>query len=118
MSLQFHFENSPGIFMSVGQSQAHILTPPSHRPGIRVNTNYLFIAPMLIFIILMLAYPIFVNIQMSFYDVTVTTFRSGDAPYVGLDNYVKLLQNPAFVKSIGLSFTFTSLSICLQFSIG
>jgi len=108
--------------MDVGQSPAQICTPPSPRVAIRVqlrkSTNYLFIVPMLIFIILMMAYPIFVNIQMSLYDVTVTTFRSGNALFVGLDNYLKLLQDPAFLKAVALSFVFTSTSILLQFSIG
>jgi multiple sugar transport system permease protein len=105
--------------MDIGQSQVY--NPPS-RPAIsfqlRKRSNYLFIVPMLVFITVMLGYPIFVNIQMSFYDVTVTTFRSGDAPFVGLDNYRTLLEDPAFMKSVGLSFAFTSLSIMLQFTIG
>jgi len=106
--------------MDVGQSQ--IYSPPSHRPAVRIQlrkrTNYLFIVPMLVFIIVMLGYPIFVNIQMSFYDVTVTTFRSGDAAFVGLNNYRTLLQDPAFLKSVALSLGFTSMSIMLQFTIG
>ena len=106
--------------MDVGQSQVY--SPPSRRPAIsiqlRKRTNYLFIVPMLVFIIVMLGYPIFVNIQMSFYDVTVTTFRSGDAAFVGLNNYRTLLQDPAFLKSVALSLGFTSMSIMLQFTIG
>jgi len=108
--------------MDVGQSQAQGYTLLSPRLAIRVqlrkSTNYLFIVPMLVFIILMMGYPIFVNVQTSFYDVTVATFRSGDAPFVGLDNYLKLLRDPAFLKAFSLSFAFTSTSIMLQFSIG
>ncbi|MBA3869815.1 MAG: sugar ABC transporter permease [Anaerolineae bacterium] len=78
----------------------------------------MFVVPMLIFIILMVGYPIFVNIQMSFYDVNVQTFRSGNAPFVGLDNYLKLLHDPAFLKAVTLSFTFTTISIILQFTVG
>jgi multiple sugar transport system permease protein len=108
--------------MDAGQSHTQVYTAMSPRAAmsvqLRKNTNYLFIAPMLIFIILMMGYPIFVNIQTSFYDVTVSTFRSGDAPFVGLDNYLKLLQDPAFLKAASLSFSFTSTSIMLQFSIG
>jgi multiple sugar transport system permease protein len=85
---------------------------------IRKNTNYFFIVPMMIFIVVMLGYPIFQNIQMSFYDVNVRTFRSGETPYVGLDNYFVLLRDPAFMKSVGLSFVFTTTSIMLQFTIG
>ena len=82
------------------------------------TSNYLFVAPMLIYTTVTMAYPIFVNIQMSLYDVNVATFRSGDAPFVGLDNYLKLLHDPAFIKAVALSLTFTSISILLQFSFG
>src|SRR4051812_4963373 len=108
--------------MNIGQSGAQAYTSQSRRMSfvfqVRKRSNYLFVVPMLIFIILMLGYPIFVNIQMSFYDVTVTTFRSGNAAFVGLDNYLKLLQDPAFIKATSLSFAFTTLSIILQFSFG
>jgi multiple sugar transport system permease protein len=66
----------------------------------------------------MMAYPIFANLQTSLYDVTVSTFRSGAAPFVGLDNYLQLLRDPGFLKAISLSLGFTSLSILLQFSLG
>src|SRR5688572_26532590 len=107
--------------MDVPQSQPQVTMPPTRRlsAGIqwRDYTGYLFVAPMLIFIIVMLGYPIFFNIQMSFYDVTVATFRAGNAAYVGLDNYVKLLNDPAFLKAVVLSLTFTVMSIQLQFLI-
>src|SRR5262245_23243457 len=106
--------------MGFGQSQAQVYAPQSRQLTFRARqrTNYLFIAPMLIFIVLMIGYPIFFNIQMSFYNVTVATFRSGNAPFVGLDNYLQLLRDPAFLKSVGLSFAFTSTSIFFQFTIG
>jgi len=67
---------------------------------------------------LTMGYSIFVNIQMSLYDVNVATFRSGTAPFVGLENYQNLLQDPAFLKAVALSLVFTVTSILLQFSIG
>ena len=51
--------------MAVGQSHTQVYSPPSRRPvlsfQLRKSTNYLFVVPMLVFIILMLGYPIFVN---------------------------------------------------------
>jgi multiple sugar transport system permease protein len=91
---------------------------PAMRIQLRKGTNYLFVLPMLIFIVVMLGYPIFVNVQTSLHDVTVTTFRSGNARFVGLNNYTKLLQDSAFLKSVGLSLVFTTTSIALQFTIG
>jgi multiple sugar transport system permease protein len=104
--------------MDIGQSQTLSTSARLINPRWRKNTNYLFIVPMLVFIVVMLGYPIFTNIRMSFYDVTVATFRSGDAPYLGLENYLVLLRDPAFMKSVGLSLVFTSTSIMLQFTIG
>ena len=73
---------------------------------------------MLVYMLLTMGYPILVNIQMSFYDVTVSTFLKGGAPFIGLDNYLKLLNDPGFLKSVQLSLTFTCLSITFQFVIG
>lgn len=89
---------------------------PSSR--LRNSSNYLFVAPMLIYMIVLMGYPIFVNIQSSLYDLTVRTFRTGDAPFVGLDNYVKLIGDPAFQYAALISLIFTGTSLILQFTFG
>ncbi|MEP7293732.1 MAG: sugar ABC transporter permease [Chloroflexota bacterium] len=94
------------------------ISRPSWMSWLHKHSRYLFVAPMLIYTIIMMAYPIVSNVQTSLYDVDVATFRSGDAPFIGLGNYRELLNNPAFLKSTALSLTFTSISIFLQFSIG
>jgi multiple sugar transport system permease protein len=104
--------------MSLSKSPFETNPSQSWIAMLRKGSNYLFVMPMLIYMLLTMAYPIFVNIQMSLHDVTVTTFRSNDAPFVGLSNYVELLQDPAFLKSVRLSLTFTCISITLQFTIG
>ena len=48
--------------------------------GTAKKSNYLFVVPMLVYTTPTMAYPIFVNIQISLYDVTVSTFRSGMRP--------------------------------------
>ena len=85
---------------------------------LRRYSGYLFVTPMLLYTIVMMAYPILSNLQTSLYDVDVATFRSGDAPFIGLENYRELLNNPAFTKAAALSLVFTSSSIFLQFSVG
>lgn len=102
--------------------QSSIYTTPSHRTArrfrLRPSTNYLFVAPMLIFITVMMAYPVYLNFEMSFHDVTVATFRAGNAAFVGLDNFQALLSDAAFIKSVGTSLTFTIVSIQIQFIVG
>src|SRR5215216_1187737 len=85
---------------------------------LRKHSGYLFVAPMLFYTIVMMAYPILSNLQTSLHDVDVATFRSGDAPFIGLENYRELLNNPAFLKAALVSISFTSVSIFLQFSVG
>jgi multiple sugar transport system permease protein len=76
------------------------------------------VAPMLIYTTVLMIYPIVVNLRMSLYDVTIATFMRGDSPFAGFDNYAKLLHDPTFVKSVALSFIFTTVSISLQFIFG
>jgi len=61
--------------MALVQSQTQISTSPTRRPvlstRLRKSANYLFVAPMLLYMILTMGYSIFVNLQMSLYDVNV-----------------------------------------------
>jgi multiple sugar transport system permease protein len=63
-------------------------------------------------------YPVIYNLRMSLEDVNVGTFLSGDAPFIGLDNYRTLINDPVFRKSIRLSLIFTGGSLLFQFTIG
>ena len=60
---------------------------PVRRARFRGWSNYLFIAPAILFISLTMIYPILENLRMSLFDVNVATFLSDTAPFVGLDNY-------------------------------
>jgi multiple sugar transport system permease protein len=91
---------------------------PSRMGWLRKHSGYLFVVPMLLYTIVMMAYPILSNVQTSLYDVDVATFRSGDAPFIGLENYRELLENEAFLRATTLSIAFTSTSIILQFTGG
>lgn len=107
--------------MALRESVVKVYTAAPNRAWetqLRKTRSYLFVVPMLLYMILTMGYPIFVNLQMSLHDVGVTTFLSGNAHFVGLDNYLKLLHDPAFLKAVSLSLAFTSISILLQFSIG
>jgi multiple sugar transport system permease protein len=84
----------------------------------RKLSNYLFVLPMIIFMLATMAYPIYVNVDMSLHDLNIRTFRAGDAPYIGLDNYRKLIDDPTFWSAARRSLTFTSVSLAFQFFIG
>jgi len=75
-------------------------------------------APAIAFIVLMFAYPLFSNIEMSLQHVTVATFLTGVASFVGADNYIDLLADPLFLSSLQRTAVFTVFSIAGQMSIG
>lgn len=81
-------------------------------------SRYLFVAPALLFLALTMIYPIISNLRMSVYDVTVSTFLSNNAPFVGLDNYVRVMTDPAFQRALSHSVLFTAGSLFFQFMIG
>lgn len=57
-------------------------------------TGYLFIAPQLLLFLTFLVYPIFEGIRLSLYKVDYNK-----ETFIGLDNYVKLFNDPVFIKS-------------------
>jgi multiple sugar transport system permease protein len=80
--------------------------------------RYLFVVPALLYIMLTTVYPIVSNLWMSLYDVTVTTFLSNSAPFIGAENYRRVLSDPAFQNALRLSLLFTGGSLLFQFTIG
>lgn len=77
-----------------------------------------FMAPAIIFVAFIFGYPLFANLQMSVQNVTVGSFLTGVADYVGFDNYLDLLHDPLFMTSLQQTAIFTVFSIVGQMSIG
>jgi multiple sugar transport system permease protein len=73
---------------------------------------------MVAYMVIVMGYPILANINTSLYDLTVRTFRSGDAPFVFLENYRSVVEDPAFQHAVFVSLAFTCVSIAIQFTVG
>jgi multiple sugar transport system permease protein len=84
----------------------------------RRGSPYLYVAPALLFLLALELYPIAYNVRNSFTDLNVGTFLSGDARWIGFDNYSHVLGDAAFRHAVGVSAVFTVACIVLQFSIG
>jgi multiple sugar transport system permease protein len=80
--------------------------------------KYGFVAPAVLFIVLLMIYPIFYNLYTSVYDVTVANFMSGAAPFIGLGNYSAVVRDPDFGNALVISILFTAGSLVFQFVIG
>ena len=77
-----------------------------HRPG-RRSTSLLFYA-----------YPLLRNLDLSLRDYTLRSFIDGTADFVGLDNYVSVIQSSTFAPALLNTAVFTFVSIAFQFTIG
>lgn len=78
----------------------------------------LFVLPALIYMLVFVGYPILSNFILSFQDVTVQTINQADKPFVGFENYIKLLSDPVLGRSVVNTFIFTIGSIVFQFAVG
>lgn len=81
-------------------------------------TAWAFLAPVALYLALFYAYPLYKNIELSLRHYTVTSFVSGDAPFVGLQNFVQVFSNATFVPAIWNTTVFVLVSIVVQFALG
>ena len=80
--------------------------------------GYTFILPGFIYMLVILGYPLIYNIILSFKNVNVKTFASGESVFVGLQNYINLFNNPTFLLVLKNTFVFTICCLIFQFTIG
>lgn len=84
----------------------------------RENVGLLFVLPALVYMCVLVVYPIISNIILSFQKVTVRTFSLPHKPFVGLQNYIELFQEPVLLTSIKNTLVFTLCCLVFQFVIG
>jgi len=66
----------------------------------------------------LLRVPLYRNVELSLKHYTVRSFVDGNAPFIGLDNYVAVFRDPAFGSTLLHTALFTGVSIAFQFTIG
>ena len=75
------------------------------------------LAPALSLLIVALGYPLLYSFWLSFHDWTIQSFRRA-VPFVGFANYARLLSEPAFWRSLGVTSTFMLGALTLEFACG
>jgi multiple sugar transport system permease protein len=78
----------------------------------------LFLLPAVVYVAVFYVYPILLNVTMSFQRYTARSFVTGEAPYVGFDNFDRLFSNPDFEVALQNTLVFTLGSLIFQFIIG
>jgi len=77
-----------------------------------------FLAPVVVYLIVFYAYPLYRNLDLSLHDYTVRSFVQGGARFTGLDNYRAVLHDPSFAPALLHTAVFTLTSLAFQFAIG
>ncbi|WP_251554245.1 carbohydrate ABC transporter permease [Neobacillus muris] len=81
-------------------------------------TRMLFLLPAVCYMAFVYVLPIAYNLLISFQNYSLTTMANGNAEFIGLDNYIKILGNPLMINTIKNTALFVFFSILVQFSAG
>jgi pectin-derived oligosaccharide transport system permease protein len=74
------------------------------------KAGYLFLLPWLIGLVVIIGGPMIASLYLSF-----TNYSLIQAPeFIGLDNYIRMLNDPRLHKSLGVTFTYVFVSVPLQ----
>ena len=107
---------------AVGGAAAGVAAPPLKRRWSWQRRDrlagLLFLVPAIVYVALFYVYPIIFNFVMSVERYTAKSFVTGEAPFVGLGNFERLVSNPAFSTSIWNTIVFTLGSLFFQFTLG
>src|SRR4051794_17204671 len=96
-----HGRGVSGLTMAAAQDGApKARAAPRKRPGllrriVRHRADYLYIAPAFAVMLLVIGYPIYDTINLSFFN-TPPSLAMADKVYVGLDNYERILTSASF----------------------
>lgn len=78
----------------------------------------LFLLPAAAYVALFFGFPLVNNVAMSLRDYSVRSFYTGEAPFVGWDNYLAVIRHPLFGEAVLNTVVFTVFSLVFQFGIG
>ncbi|MFB5679158.1 carbohydrate ABC transporter permease [Paenibacillus terreus] len=98
---------------------AHSAMTPAKRSSRSFSSwnNYLFVLPIVLFMLVFVLFPIVYNITLSLQDVNVYNFKK-EHHFVGFENYVSTFKDPVFYTALRNSIVFTVFSLVFQFGIG
>ncbi|WUH88954.1 sugar ABC transporter permease [Streptomyces sp. NBC_00433] len=92
--------------------------PRGHGPRSQQWAAWGFLTPVVIYLGAFYAYPLYRNLDLSLRDYTVRSFVQGDAPFTGLANYRKVLDDPTFLPALEHTVFFTGVSLLFQYALG
>jgi multiple sugar transport system permease protein len=93
-----------------------------HRAAARPRSGqwaaWAFLAPVVVYLLVFYAYPLYRNVELSLRHYTVRSFVQGDAPFIGFANYAEVFGDATFGPALWHTAVFTLVSLVFQFTIG
>ena len=80
------------------------------------HMKFVFLAPSIIFILLMIIAPLVYNFSLSFTDWTMAVNKAPN--FIGLANYIEVFKEPRFISSVGHTLSFSLIAIVLESILG
>ena len=81
-----------------------------------MTAGFLFIAPSILLIVLLIGYPMIYNFIISFHKVPVNPKKP--MQFINFANFTKTLADPSFYKALGVTVFFTLLVVFLSTAVG
>ena len=79
---------------------------------------WMFLLPVLIYLVAFYVWPLLRNLDLSFRDYTLGSFITGNAEWIGFDNYTQILTDAAFPTALRNTVLFVAVSLIFQYTIG
>lgn len=83
---------------------------------LRTAMPYFLVAPAALYLLLFMAYPLLKEFQLSFTDTSLLAPNDGSG--VGVANYVKVIADPGFAKSVWITFLYAGGSVIGALGLG
>ncbi len=80
------------------------------------NLRYIFPLPAVLFVVILMVFPVVYTFFLSFTDWSLTSGRP--LSVVGLESYFKVLKEPRFLESLGRTFYFTFGAVIVEMVLG
>lgn len=80
------------------------------------NIKYLFPLPAVIFVVVLMVFPVCYTFFLSFTDWTLTSGKP--LQFIGLQSYVSVLKEPRFHAALGRTFAFTFGAVIVEMVLG
>lgn len=83
-----------------------------------IIAGYIYILPALIFMLVLIGYPIIYNFIISFQDLNAMNISNGIRKFIGFGNYKKVLSDEVMTIAFKNTLIYTFASLAFQFTIG